>query len=114
MDECIDFINSIEGEKAFMICSGALGQTTVPIVHNKPQVIIQVWLLLTTISEGYITTWASTRKHFHIMKNTLKSVKKFFLHSILTWVLLTTASVGFIETRVIIRKHFHTMNALWI
>jgi len=38
MDECIDFINSIEEEKAFMISSGALGQTTVPVVHNKPQV----------------------------------------------------------------------------
>jgi tetratricopeptide (TPR) repeat protein len=38
MDECIDFINSIKEEKAFMISSGALGQTTVPVVHDKPQV----------------------------------------------------------------------------
>ena len=38
VDECIDFINSIEQEKAFMICSGALGQTTAPVVHNKPHV----------------------------------------------------------------------------
>src|SRR5271167_3685267 len=38
VNECIDFINSIEEEKAFMISSGALGQTTVPIVHDKPQI----------------------------------------------------------------------------
>jgi tetratricopeptide (TPR) repeat protein len=37
-NECIDFINSIEDEKAFMIFSGFFGQTTVPIVHDKPQV----------------------------------------------------------------------------
>jgi tetratricopeptide (TPR) repeat protein len=38
VDECIGFINSIHEEKAFMISSGALGQTTVPAVHDKPQV----------------------------------------------------------------------------
>ncbi len=38
VDECIDFINSIEEEKTFMISSGALDQTTIPVVHNKPQV----------------------------------------------------------------------------
>jgi tetratricopeptide (TPR) repeat protein len=37
VDECIDFINSIE-ETTFMIYSGALGQTTIPVVHNKSQV----------------------------------------------------------------------------
>jgi hypothetical protein len=37
-DECINFIDSIKEEQAFMICSGALGQTTVPRVHEKPQV----------------------------------------------------------------------------
>jgi tetratricopeptide (TPR) repeat protein len=38
MDECIDFINGIKEEKTFMISSGALGQTTVPMLHDKPQV----------------------------------------------------------------------------
>src|SRR6202044_1093762 len=37
VDECIDFINDIKEETAFMISSGALGQTTVPMVHDKPQ-----------------------------------------------------------------------------
>jgi len=37
-NKCIDFINNIPEETAFMIISGALGQTTVPIVHNKKQI----------------------------------------------------------------------------
>src|ERR1700723_1926686 len=40
VDECIDFINNIKEEKTFMISSGALGQTTVPVVHDKPQVSV--------------------------------------------------------------------------
>ncbi len=38
VDECIGFINDIKEEKTFIISSGALGQTTVPVVHDKPQV----------------------------------------------------------------------------
>ena len=36
--ECIDFINTVQEERAFLISSGALGQTTVPVIHDKPQV----------------------------------------------------------------------------
>jgi len=38
IDEFVNFISGIKGEKTFMISSGALGQTTVPRVHDKPQV----------------------------------------------------------------------------
>jgi hypothetical protein len=38
VDKCIDFLSDIKEEKVFMISSGALGQTTVPIVHDNPQV----------------------------------------------------------------------------
>jgi len=37
-DKCIDFINNIQEETAFMIISGALGQTTVPIIYSKKQI----------------------------------------------------------------------------
>jgi hypothetical protein len=37
-DEYIDFISGIKEEKAFMICSDVFGQTTVPVVHDNPQV----------------------------------------------------------------------------
>src|SRR4051794_16366073 len=34
VDECISFITNIKTQKAYMISSGALGQTAVPIVHD--------------------------------------------------------------------------------
>ena len=37
-DQCIEFINSMNDEKACMIISGALGQHIVPRVHNLSQV----------------------------------------------------------------------------
>jgi tetratricopeptide (TPR) repeat protein len=40
VDKCIDFINGIKEEKTFMISSGALGQITVSVVHDKPQVSV--------------------------------------------------------------------------
>ena len=36
-DECIHFISSIQQERAFLVCSGALGQTTVRLVHDLSQ-----------------------------------------------------------------------------
>ena len=38
VNECIDFISGITEAKAFMISSGAFGQTTVPTVHDMRQV----------------------------------------------------------------------------
>ena len=37
VDECINFITDIEDEKIFMISSGSLGQSIIPIVHDMPQ-----------------------------------------------------------------------------
>ena len=51
------------------------------------------WLLPTTTSLRCITTWKSTRKHFHFTKKQLKSNKKLFLQIILRWPLPTTTSV---------------------
>ena len=38
IDECVDFIDRIPEETAFMIISGAFGETTMPVIHNKKQV----------------------------------------------------------------------------
>src|ERR1700728_2240539 len=38
VDECIDFIDGIKEEKIFVIFSGFIGQATIPLVHDKPQV----------------------------------------------------------------------------
>jgi hypothetical protein len=36
--KCIEYIDSMEQEKTFIISSGALGETTVPLIHDKSQV----------------------------------------------------------------------------
>jgi tetratricopeptide (TPR) repeat protein len=38
VDECIDFITDIKEEKVFLISSGSLGQTIIPLVHDSPQI----------------------------------------------------------------------------
>jgi hypothetical protein len=38
VDERINFITNLKEKKVFMGLSGFLGQTTVPIIHDKPEV----------------------------------------------------------------------------
>ncbi|UJR28743.1 hypothetical protein I4U23_009970 [Adineta vaga] len=38
VDQCIDFITNIEDEKVFLILSGSLGQTIVPVINNISQI----------------------------------------------------------------------------
>ena len=38
IDQCVAFINEIKGKEVFMISSGTLGQTAVPIVHQLPHI----------------------------------------------------------------------------
>ncbi|CAF1253355.1 unnamed protein product [Adineta ricciae] len=38
-NKCIKFIDTIDEGKTFLIISGALGQTTVPLIHDKPQIV---------------------------------------------------------------------------
>ena len=35
---CIEFLANIKNEKTFLICSGELGETTVPLIHEMSQV----------------------------------------------------------------------------
>jgi tetratricopeptide (TPR) repeat protein len=55
VDECINFINGINQERAFVISSGALGKTTVPMVHDKPQVNT---IYIFCGNKGYHEKWA--------------------------------------------------------
>jgi hypothetical protein len=38
LDGCVSFIADINDKIAFMICSGTLGETVVPVVHDMAQV----------------------------------------------------------------------------
>ena len=37
VDRCLDFLNQIEKVKVFLIISGALGQSTLPHIHDRPE-----------------------------------------------------------------------------
>ena len=65
VDECIDFINDIKEEKIFMISSGAFGQTTVPIVHDNPQVnAIYIFCGNKTRHEQWAKQWSKVKGVF--------------------------------------------------
>src|ERR1700722_4121970 len=36
-DECVDFLTELKDEKGFMLVSGTLGQSIVPLIHDVPQ-----------------------------------------------------------------------------
>jgi tetratricopeptide (TPR) repeat protein len=65
MDECIDFINEIKEEKIFMISSGTLGKTTVPIVHDQPQIsTIYIFCGDETRHEKWVQNWPKIKGVF--------------------------------------------------
>ena len=37
VDRCLDFLNQLEKVKVFLIISGALGQSTLPLIHDRPE-----------------------------------------------------------------------------
>jgi tetratricopeptide (TPR) repeat protein len=62
VDECIDFMTDIEDEKIFMICSGELGQTTVPLVCDIPQInCVYVFCKHRTRHEKWTKKWSKVK-----------------------------------------------------
>ena len=65
VDKCIDFIDCIKEEKIFMISSGAFGQATVPLVHDKPQVsTIYIYCGDKTRHEEWASQWPKVKGVF--------------------------------------------------
>jgi tetratricopeptide (TPR) repeat protein len=61
-DECIQFLNGIHNEKAFVIASGALGQHLVPDIHAMPQLdAIYIFCHNKSWHEGWATEWAKVK-----------------------------------------------------
>jgi uncharacterized protein YlbG (UPF0298 family) len=58
VNECIDFITDIKEEKVFLISSGSLGQTIIPLVHDIPQ-ISKIYIFCThkTRHEQWTREW---------------------------------------------------------
>jgi len=76
-DECIDFINEIPEETAFMITSGALGQTTVPAIHNKKQVsVIYIFCGNKDRHEKWAKEWPKVKGVFTDIKPICEALKQ--------------------------------------
>ena len=62
-DECINFINKIQDETVFVICSGAFGERIVPIIDDKKQ-INAIYILCrnkTTQHEKWAKEWSKVK-----------------------------------------------------
>jgi uncharacterized protein YlbG (UPF0298 family) len=58
VNECIDFITDIKEEKIFLISSGSLGQTIIPLVHGIPQISkIYIFCTHNTRHEQWTREW---------------------------------------------------------
>ena len=61
-DQCIQFLNAIHNEKAFVIASGALGQHLVPDIHAMPQVdTIYIFCGNKSRHEGWAKEWVKIK-----------------------------------------------------
>ena len=75
-NECIRFINSIKEEATFMISSGALGQTTVPVIHDKSQVDrIYIFCGNKTYHEKWAKDWRKIKGVFSNIEPICKALR---------------------------------------
>jgi tetratricopeptide (TPR) repeat protein len=77
VNECLNFIKNITEEKTFMISSGALGQTVVPIVHDMPQVsTIYIFCGNKTRHEQWTKQWSKVKGVFTDIKPICEALKQ--------------------------------------
>jgi tetratricopeptide (TPR) repeat protein len=77
VDECIKFITDVKTEKAFIISSGAFGQTTVPVVHDMVQVsTIYIFCGNKTRHEQWAQQWPKIKGVFTDIKPICEALKK--------------------------------------
>ena len=77
VDECTSFISDIKARKAFMIFSGALAQSTVPIVHDMAQInTIYIFSENKAQHEQWAQQWPKVKGVFTDVKSICEALKK--------------------------------------
>jgi hypothetical protein len=75
--ECIEFLNTMDDEKAFVIVSGALGQHLVPDIHDMAQVrAIYIFCSNKAQHEGWANEWPKIQGAFTTIEPICESLKK--------------------------------------
>jgi tetratricopeptide (TPR) repeat protein len=65
VDGCLDFMEQLEKVKVFMIISGALGQSTLPLIHDRPELdSIYVFCGNKTRHEAWAKQWPKIKGIF--------------------------------------------------
>ena len=65
VDQCLNFLNQLEKVKVFMIISGALGQTTLPDIHDRSELdSIYVFCGNKTRHEAWAKQWPKIKGIF--------------------------------------------------
>ncbi|CAM4924167.1 unnamed protein product, partial [Rotaria socialis] len=76
-EQCVEFINEIDDGKAFIISSGALGQSLVNDIHSLPKVdAIYIFCDNKTRYESWAKEWPKIRGVFTLIKPICESLKK--------------------------------------
>ena len=75
--ECIELLNKMDDEKAFVISSGAAGQHLVFDIHNMAQVhTIYIFCDNKELHEGWVNEWPKIEGVFTDIKSICESLKK--------------------------------------
>ncbi|CAM4778595.1 unnamed protein product [Rotaria magnacalcarata] len=76
-EQCVEFLNEIDDGKAFIISSGALGQTLVNDIHGIPKVdAIYIFCDNKECHESWSKDWSKIRGVFTSIKSICESLKK--------------------------------------
>ncbi|CAF2156116.1 unnamed protein product [Rotaria magnacalcarata] len=77
LEGCVEFLNTMDEGKAFVISSGALGQSLVNDIHGMPQVdAIYIFCGNKARHEPWAKDWPKIRGVFTSIKPICKSLKK--------------------------------------
>jgi hypothetical protein len=75
-DQCIQFLNTINNEKAFIIVSGGLGQHLVPRIHDMPQVdAIYIFCNNKSRHEEWTKKWAKIKGVYTEIKSICQALQ---------------------------------------
>ncbi|CAF3363654.1 unnamed protein product, partial [Rotaria socialis] len=73
VDQCIEYLKRIDGQKIFLITSGSLGQKTVPLIHDMVQVDT---IFVFCINKDRHKVWAKDWSKVEGVHGTIKSICK--------------------------------------
>ena len=76
-EQCIQFLNTMDDEKAFVISSGALGENLVPRIHRLPKVdVIYIFCGNKARNEVWASNWPKIKGVFTLIDPICESLRK--------------------------------------